>query len=176
MSDFNIPGMSFSKYLQQEHNKWREANYVGIFQDIEAEEAQEEIKLEVDARVLEARVRIRDAGYSGLLRCKGTLDCRIPKNYPGPAKQGSFWIVEYPGQIGSHPVKEGDILVRLNQFNEEWQLIPKDDPGPPLTSVPNKEIGWAERYGLLDKKPQPKPPRTKAAPGPQKRKVILEDE
>lgn len=161
MTRFYGPGTSFGRYLQQELDKAKEssknkiANHVGIFQDIEAEGK------EIEYELIEQRIR-EQTGIIKLpdLKYKGMIDGRITRPYPGPAKEGSFWVVAFPGYIGSHTMEKGDILVRLSQFDSDWLLI-SDRQHKEVATKPLKVLST---------------PKTKAAPGPQKRKVILEDE
>lgn len=185
-----IPGTSFSAYLHQQRQKERQREqqpkspHVGIFQDIEAQAAKD---LDYEKKYPELEQKIRDE--TGLptmakpmpqLRYKGTIDGRIPRPYPGPAKEGCFWIVEWPGTVGSfYDVKKGDILVRLSLHpNSEWLLVP-GDIAPSSFMSGEDELKYAKAVSekaLTDLKKTLKGKGTKAAPGPQKRKVILEDD
>jgi hypothetical protein len=168
-----IPGTSFSRYLQQQQKKFYESqlpqvydSYKGIFQDIEAELVAKDIQYEPDYPALRQRIKDVTGVKTVNFQYRGTLDGRIAQPYPGPAKEGSFWVVEYPGTIGGHAVSEGDLVVRLNQFASDWIIVETPDISPGLPEVsPVKE----QKLKVL------KPPATKAAPGPGKRKIVLED-
>ncbi len=184
----DIPSTKFARYLQQEYKKQNSYGSTGgVFQSVEAEmfahnasidqPKAQDIDHEPSHVWLRKEIIERTGTGDGLtLRYKGVLDGRGHPLCPGPAKEGSFWVVEHAGHVGSFEVNEGDILVRFDGFNSNWLRIPNGGLEPPPLKVTQKTKAQLLHDASKVLFPPSKPPATKAAPGPGKRKVILEDE
>lgn len=205
MSHYELPGAKFAAYLKQQNDKWARAQEQKfIFNDIEKHEQQTAPATEAmneaiteEAKVIGALIRtVKELLISWAnpipekIAYRGKIDCLIPRNYPAPAKSGHFWVIETPGMVGDWAVNPGDVLVRVFY---DWLVLRQDDVNAGM--MKRCQPGWVEtspsfsdssiklksftilKPGITTKpKQEPKPPATKAAPGPGKRKVILEDE
>lgn len=198
-----LPGTKFARYLEQETEKFYGKKSVGIFNDIEQGQKNDEF-IPVVTFGFTARLRKYVSEHVGFLcpplTYRGRIDSRIPRPFPGPAKEGSFWLNEWDGVIGGGYVNPGDIIVRLTQpWHEgselEWLIVPSEELPPdefmenlsanPEAEAPAPPPALAKGFPHLslklpgNNKPHKgpnKPRRLKAAPGDSKRKIVLEDE
>lgn len=88
---------------------------MGIFNDIE--------QLEIINALQKSLSEVFPSNPPAFFQYRGKLDGRIPRPYPGPAKEGHFWVVEYHGIVGSSVVTPGDCLIRLSRFSSDWTLV-----------------------------------------------------
>lgn len=179
-----IPGTAFSRYLSQERNKeLKKQGYhsAGVFDDVEKNAPEiTDTKPNPDLHyelLQKLKAAIGPAAHNLNLVYRGTIDARQGGPLPYGEPEGSFYIVEYGGGIQQWVVKPGDIFVRFPQFASDWVCIAKEEP---KWTAKDTEIAKQISQKHLDtlkadlrKMPTPK---TKPAPGPQKRKVILEDD
>jgi hypothetical protein len=179
-----LPGTSFSRYLAQERNKeLKKQGYhsAGIFDDVEAHAPDiTDTKPYPDLHhqlMQKLKAAIGPSSEHLQLVYRGTIDGRNPgQPYPYGEAPGYFYIVEHGGSIGSSIIKPGDVLVRIDGFSSDWMLITKDEPKWDKELELAKEISLKHFDALKQELKKMPSPKTKAAPGPQKRKVILEDD